>query len=411
MLSNVLRFPERIAPKLVEVQKPSGGYGYVPNAFNYQGFLVQRLYVGVGPPQRWREPTTSQQVGRLWETHASFTPHLFPIVSAEAVRAAGLDYSVISAWITEHKEAVFTHPTYAALCLRWGENASGYQVVPVDLSFPAAEPGEPVYFTPRTDWRTGHTRYHLATPLAEKSPLHLALQSQAGLAVSSWRAGGAWKRWSIDDLPAARRVLAAHGNYPSWQQRRSVYKVDVYAPAQGGKASQRQFPEHTWEFSTAEHARHWYDQLPEEQVDPKHGDLAALFFPFAVLRRHEQLIDYPFNEQVTARKTLPLLWEQGVPSAWTPSPAPAYPPPIVSTDLTTLERPAEWPLVTVAELLAELGEPRRELAARLGLTPATLHRRERSPTMWTVAELQRVAQLTQWPLATLAELLAQELAS
>ena len=142
---------------IAQVHAPQGSIWYVANARSHDGFLVQRRYRGVGTPYY---SSSHASLLDLWVTHEYVEAYLEPFLNLGAVQAAGLSVTAIREWAAAHPGEVFTHPIYASLCLRWGENAHGYRVE--ELEEPALTP-EAVPFTPHTYWESGTTYYQWAS--------------------------------------------------------------------------------------------------------------------------------------------------------------------------------------------------------------------------------------------------------
>ena len=392
MLSNLPGL-EPIEPPLLAAVQSTHGTAYVPRARNYQGFLVQRRYRGIGTPRRWQDAVQSGKLGgQVWEEYARFVPYQRVFLNPAAVEAAGLNYAEVSTQVEACGEAVFTHPTYAPLCLHWGQNAHGYLVSPVDSTIPDSDQ-TPICFTVRTSQFTREHIYHLEWP-AEEGPLLSDLQQMGGLALHLWRDEESWRGYSTRNLAAAQRVVTTHGHTWAWAQRYSVYEVTVESLSQ---------PMQRWRFATAEEARTWYERLP---LGPRQ-DTAAYEEDhlLATLTNAERLLDTEFNGHIIETKYLPSDW-QAKPFLLSPHQVAAVVANgIPKADLTTSDTPLCEPVPTLASILDEQKLSTTEVAARLGLTLPTLQRRLHNPSQWTVGELQRAAQLTNWPLSSIIQLL------
>jgi hypothetical protein len=192
---------------IAQVQTPQGAIWYIAQAREHQGFVVQRRYRDdeEGDDNEWCAPEFRYLA-------AYYQPFLNP----GAVQAAGLSAKTIQQWANEHPGKIFTHPTYANLCLRWaGGNAHGYEVTAL-----AEEPVElaDLPFTPHTCWRSGTTYYQWAVPepvsmtVPEEDALLLAqLRDQAGLVRHKREVGeeGPWLGWYTTDRGALEQTLAA----------------------------------------------------------------------------------------------------------------------------------------------------------------------------------------------------------
>lgn len=103
---------------IAQVHTPDGALWYVAQAREYQDFVVQRRY------QDAKEDVNEFRAPEQRFLAAYYRPFLNP----GAVQDAGLSVLAIQQWADEHPGKIFTHPTYANLCLRWAGNAHGYEV-------------------------------------------------------------------------------------------------------------------------------------------------------------------------------------------------------------------------------------------------------------------------------------------
>lgn len=376
-------------PAIARIHLPNGDVQYVPHAHNYQGFLVQRQYVGFGRPRYRHEPSVVGRVGRIWKEFDSFAPQRRPVLSAAALAATGLDYRSVSAWITSHGEEVFNHPTYAGLCLRWGSNAYGILVESAGEESP--EERNTLSFTLRTDEHTGHMHYHLQTPLASGDALLHELCTHAGLRLGEDKEFS--NGYSTRDYTAVQRILSERGVGFGWHQRHSVYDVTISFP------EAHRLPLCA-SFATAEEARQWYDQLPGTTAPQ-----AAC--PVVTLSRAEKVANKQFTHQNTAQKCLPMEWQaEGV-----ARPVAVTSPVAWRLDLTAWDLPPDEMTTTVAGLLDAKGLGLGELGRQVGINHPTMYHRAHNPRAWTIDNLLSIAKFTQRPVGEVLDLLVQEMNS
>ncbi|OUJ69885.1 hypothetical protein [Hymenobacter crusticola] len=372
---------------LAQVTTPTG-VGYVPDALNEQGLLVQRRYRGVGAPVRTPDAPTPRGAAQLWEEHYYAEDTLTPILHPGAVRAAGLAYAPLAEYAQQFGLRLGQHPTYGPLCLRWGANAHGYHVGVA----PAAAGTLAGTFTPVTDWSSGITYYQPALESLTATPTAF----QAALAAAPGRVerpgvGDGSPAWAFTDAGALARLAAAHGEGFAVQQRTSVYTVEL-APHPGAVS-------HRWPFATAEAARSWYRHL----AGPTERSAGGESYPQLRWLASEYLLGQCVSEHLNQDCSLPVDWLAL--GALPPVAEDEAAGPLPGMYLTETERPRPVRVPTLAELLAQAPATDAELARRLGLSLAALRRRLLAPSHWRLAELRRVAEVTHcaWP-ALLARL-------
>jgi hypothetical protein len=177
----------RPASFLLHVHVPDRKTRYIPYARNYQGFVVQCRYQGVGKPHY-----TQHESFAIVEHFDAYLPYWQPILNPLAVAQAGLDPATILAWVAANPSGIFQHPTYTRLYLRWKKNTHGLTLtVPPDEGFT----DDAVYFTPHTCQLTGITYYHYIVTQEHGSEVLRALKMRAGLTYHE-REQGAEGTWS-----------------------------------------------------------------------------------------------------------------------------------------------------------------------------------------------------------------------
>jgi hypothetical protein len=372
-----------VFPSLAQVDFPNRPQPwYIAQARNHQGFVVQQRYRGVGEPTYGRDA-----YGRLCENFQEVESYLQPFLNPEAVRAAGHSLSAILRWSAAHPGEIFTHPTYAALCLRWDENTQGVSVKEM-LTPPLV--AEEVPCTPHTCWKTGITFYQLGKMGATAEGLLVQLKERAGLEDHEQERGleGAWQGWYSTDRARLETVLAAFGKRLVLTQPKIEYGVWVQTEA----SDQEQL---LTSYATAEQAWEHFSEMPAVAGDtsayPRLTIRHAVYWPGEEPRwwlSEEKYLTYQRHtpsSQATGNRRLPNL------------------------GLAEIEWLCPAPVPTLAGVLASTGLTRQLLAADLGWTDGELTSYEQDPARLTLTQLTRIANLTAYPLPRLVALLEREL--
>ncbi len=384
---------------IARVNTPRGAIWYIAHAREHHGFVVQRRYRGVGAPYYSHEHAGSGR-GRIWRDHRHVEPRVVPFLNPDAVRAAGLSLVAIHRWDAAHPGEIFSHPTYAPFCLRWGANPLGYGVEEL-IEQPLSSAAVP--FTPRTCWKSGTTYYQLALAPASQEPAVVdLLRAQAVLRMHDREMGweGTWTGWYTLDRPAVERILAGVGQYMTLAQPHLLYGVWLDT----GRWSEEQRVV-AW-YATAEEAQAHFLALPEDPAPtdgpfgyPRVAVNSTVYWPGQAVR-HRSLCDKALWPG--AADAL-LLRAEGTGSSWMSPPTPT-----ASGAIDELEYPLSTLVPTLANRLAATGLSRRELAESLGWTPEELHGREQDPTGLTLNEMERLAVLTKQTVPQLLSELRQE---
>ena len=374
---------------LAEVRTPTGAVWYIPHAQRYGDFVVQRRYRGTGEPFY----TLDEEEQAIWENIGQFIAYLAPFLNPEAVRVAGFDLGSIMSQVAQHPEQIFTHPTYAQLCLRWGENAGGYVVrerVPEPLPDERAIP-----FTPYTCWLTGTTYYRL--DFAEQGAVFEKLLLRASLRAHEQEIGleGNWCGWYVTDLSAVGLVLAESGQYPVVSSAQSWHGLKVVDRPSGIEHWVRGY-------TTAEEAFALYQKVPELAAEATTQSWTLL--------QYGRVTQWPGRapewhmlggKEIEGERAKQLLTDKSFGTH-----ALQVLPKIMTHEVLA---EVDWPLmprvITLGERLNTLPVSRVELARVLEWSLDTLVQRERNPEKLTLAQVQQLAHM----LSMQEELLLQEL--
>ena len=382
---------------IAQLTTPLGEPWYIAHARSHQGFVVQRCY----------QPVTDKG-----QAHGSSTPSLVqsyfkPFLNHGAVQAAGLEVASIQQWIAAHPDQVFTHPTYAALCLRWGKNTYGYEVTAL-----RTEPVGPnaIPFTPHTCWQSGTTYYQLAIPeresgdaTDEEALLLARLQDQAGLVRHQREVGqeGAWQGWYTTNRSALEQVLDSLGYHLVLAQPHFYYGMWVqmtladYADGQEkplslhNSANEAQARFSALQQTSGSRQREGFPRLTHGYVEQWPGRPAE-WTPVDSLRISESLALASLEPSVVM----------------------APPRVFTKTFADYLAAPEQVPHQvppTLAETVAATGLSRVQLATALGWPPAEVNHRLQHLAGLTMREVTQIAHLTQLPVGQLASDVSQEM--
>ena len=362
---------------IAQVHAPHGAIWYIAHARSHHGFVVQRRYL-----------RASKALGGY---EGYYQASMVPFLSPEAVQAAGLAMQDILQWSAEHPNEIFAHPQYAALCLRWGENAHGFQIGELPLS-PATE--QQVPFTPHTCWQSGITYYQLAMPGAveQTEPLLVArLRDLAGLEKHEWEIGeeGSWQGWYATDRAALEQILASLGHTLHLAQTNWHY--GVWVQLKPGD-DQRQL---VAAYTSLEEAWSHFCSLPKPPNELR-CEFPRVTFGCEV-DWPDQEVDWDIITSMYVERgfAMQMLAEK---ARWTGRVMPvAYCNSINAVEHSTL---GEVPFL--AEILAVSKLSRPQQAAALGWTMIELQKREKNPALLTPDSLRQVARLTGLPVSDLA---------
>ena len=359
---------------LAIVRTPQGRSWYIPHAQRYAGdFIVQRRYQAVGKPQYLFE----EEFGRAWEDTRRIAAHWIPYLNLDAVQAAGLDVAAIMAWSVAHPNQIFTHPVYAPLCLRWGENAFGYtiteqvQQLVVDDAVP---------FTPHTCWLTGATYYQLG--FVEQEELFDALYQGAALEEHLQELGleGTWRGWYATDLWKIEQVLAKRGqhvvlanaqvSYGVWLQIEPIdseHWIGVYA--------------------TAEEAGMLYQSSLESGPAEEENTRLKLLYGFALQwpgRAVEWRMLHYKDVSIATGSALLADTREPIPTAWLHAS-------MMRHNIAGVEQPLARRIITLKELLNTVNLTREQIAQALGWPLEKLLQGEAKPWELTLIEIRQLA--------------------
>lgn len=374
---------------IAEVHPPQGGPRYIAHARSHHGLVVQRRYRGVGAP---RYSADSEGSGRLWKDHNRFAPHLVPFLNPGAVQAAGLSAPAVMRWSAAHPGHIFAHPTYAALCLRWGENPYGYRVEELE-----AQPLQTndVPFTPHTCWHTGTTYYEFALASADGEAVHRHLLARGLLRAHARELGqeGTWAGWYATDRPALEQALGGLRRRVVLAQTQVRYGVWLGpGPETAGLLAQ---------YATAEEARAHFDGLPGQSSAAATSVVAAV--GCLVQPAGQPVREWCFEEKPLAAHHAALLAKGGGLSLIRPVVLSG-----MTTNLAEQDRPLTEEVPLLTSLLTATGLPRPFVSQALGWPPATVQARERDPSQLTLAEVAQLARLTRQSVPRLVADLREE---
>jgi hypothetical protein len=365
--------PVSAIPVLAQVQTPTGAIWYVPQARRHGDFLVQRRYVGSGN----RTYSGAGQKGPLHIYRERTTPLLVPYLNPDAVQAAGLDITAIISWNAAHPGQIFSHPTYASLCLRWENNTHGYTV-----TAPPPDPlqADEVPFIPYTCWLTGATYYQLDA--AAKEQVFNALRARAGLLLHEQEIGleGSWPGWYVTDIGLASEVLAEVGQQVAVSCNQLYYGVWIYPDEPGFMHWLSLHP-------VAEEALAVFQCLPESNWQVQESTTMTAMWGYGV--------SWPGREPVWGQvdeKYIPFeygfnLWQNKV----APYPSLAVTRQLFSFEVAEMEIPLTERIPTLREIIEAAKPSRWQLTQGLGWTLEKLLHLEDHPWELNLAEIKQLA--------------------
>lgn len=363
-----------LALSLAIVQTPQGASWYIPRAQRYaDGFVVQRRYQAVGAPQYAFE----EELGIAWEDTRRIAAHWIPYLNSAAVQAAGLDIAAIMAWSVVHPNQIFIHPTYAPLCLRWGENTFGY-AVSEQVQPPVVENAVP--FTPHTCWLTGTTYYQLG--MTEQGDLFSALCLGAALTEHLQEVGleGTWRGWYATDSEKISQVLAAKGQQLVLATPQVLYRVWLQVEPVDS--------EHLiGTYATAEETSMLYYSVLEAGPAEEENACLRLLYGFTTEWPGRELEWHMLHQKhVSVATGSALLAEirEPLPTAWLFAS-------LMRHNVAEIERPLARRILTFKELLNTVSLARPEIAQALGWPLEKLLQCEDRPWELTLTEIRQVA--------------------
>lgn len=387
---------------VAQVRTPHGAIWYIAQAREHQGFVVQRRH------QNAEEDNDELRAPEFQFLAAYYRPFLNP----GAVQAAGLSAQAIQRWADAHPGKIFTHPTYANLCLRWGGNAHGYEVAAL-----AEEPVGPadVPFMPHTCWRSGTTYYQLAVPepvsmtMPEEDALLLAqLRDQAGLVRHERELGeeGPWLGWYTTDRVALEQTLASLGRRLVLAQPSFHYGVWLQMTPPDARDRHRQ-PLALYTRMGEAHGH--FAALRKSSGSTDRGGFPRLTYGHVVQWPGQAPQWYPRDTVGLPGCVALSALEQARHSVepafrYSPKREIAFAGYLAEPELALPQVPP-----TLAEALATTGLSRPQLATALGWPLAEVKQRIQDPARLTMGELEQVARLVQQPVSELVTSLSWEI--
>lgn len=373
---------------IAQVRTPHGATWYIAYARRHHDFVVQRRYRGVGAPSYRQSPDFHPT--RVWKHYPYVTPYEEPFLNLRAIQAAGLSERHIRKWSAAHPGAIFTHPTYAAFCLRWGDNAHGYHVS--ELPEQVIEPGA-VFVTPHTCWQSGTTYYQWSragtTDAKLLEQIRMAGDVRDHVRELGWE--GTWQGWYTTDRGALENALASLGRRVVLAQPCIRYATWVAVPHEQEKLLLLT--------DQAEAAQAYYAALPEER-----GVYEGTQVAFGHL---VQWPGQPVEQGMVAEKfvAMPPQGDVFLQHGAQGAPLPVR---LNVNELADLEECTKTVLPTLAEVLATTGLSLKELAAALEWPVDEFQERAIHPERLTLAEIEQIATLSGRTVARLVGELREE---
>lgn len=382
----------RPASYLLHVQVPGRKTRYIPYARNYQGYVVQCRYQGVGIPRY-----TQHESFALIEHFDAYLPYWQPVLNPLAVAQAGLDPATILAWVAANPGSIFQHPTYTRLYLRWKKNTHE-----ITLTVPPGEDfaDDAVYFTPHTCQLTGTTYYKYIATQEHSGEVLRALKMRAGLTYHEREQGaeGIWSGLYGIDRIHLETVLTTLG----YRFELAQLQVLHYAVARPSKTE----VDLLTYYDLPEQALAHFARLPALSSSAP----SAAIYPLGQVGWVELLNGELLNEQTVARK--PLDWEAySSMKEWCADGAGEQ---VTNGNLLSLlhlpatDVPLPRLIPTLRSLLAATGYPRYMLATWLNCTEDTICQWEQQPLSMSLFEVQRIAEILTLDVAALTALLHEE---
>ncbi|MDO7884239.1 hypothetical protein [Hymenobacter cheonanensis] len=355
------------------MQTPTGAIWYVPQARRHGDFLVQRRYVGDGN----RTYSGGSKEGLLYSYRERATPLLVPYLNPDAVQAAGLDMTAIMNWNAAHPEQIFSHPTYAPLCLRWEANTHGYTVTAPQQS--TLQPDE-VPFIPYTCWLTGTTYYQVDT--AADQQIITALRARAGLLLHEREVGleGTWPGWYVIDIGLAGEVLAEIGQRVAVSCNQLYYGVWIYPEEPGVMHWLSLHP-------IAEEALAVFQCLPESNWQVQKSITMTAMWGYGLGWPGREPVWNQLNEKCIPFEYGIALWQNKA----VPYPSPVAPRQLLAYEVAEMEVPLTERIPTLREIINAARPSRWQLTQGLGWTLAKLLHLEYHPWELTLMEVKQLA--------------------
>jgi hypothetical protein len=218
---NSKRFPP---PVIAQIISPSNIL-YALHVFASNGYIVTRRRRGIGPPLPVFEFDSDTEPSRI--KYAAYQDYFHPIFNESALARSEVKRETIETWLAVAGNDALTHPDYAPLCLRWGENPGGLFVE--EYIIPAGNPDNQKEFIPYSCWQSGLTYYRFSAPYDGGSRYEKELKAQGVLREHTEEVGseGDWYGWYTTDLVALQGALAVYGLTPVLAQVVTAYWVEL----------------------------------------------------------------------------------------------------------------------------------------------------------------------------------------
>ena len=365
--------PVSAIPLLAQVQTPTGAVWYVPQARRHGDFLVQRRYVGDGN----RKYSGGGKEGLLHIYRERAIPQFVPYLNPDAVQAAGLNMTAIMKWNAAHPGQIFSHPTYAPLCLRWEANTHGYTVTAPQQSTLQADE---VPFIPYTCWLTGTTYYQLDADAEQQTVA--TLRARAGLLLHEREIGleGTWPGWYVTNIGLVSEVLAEIGQEVAVTCNQLYYGVWVYPDEPGAMHWLSLHP-------IAEEALAVFQCLPESNCQVQKNMTMTAMWGYGVGWPGRKLVWNSLNEKFMPFEFGIALWQNKA----VPYPSLAAPRQLLTCEVAEMEVPLPERIPTLGEIINAARPSRWQLTQGLGWTLEKLLHLEYHPWELTLMEVKQLA--------------------
>ncbi|MFD1874289.1 hypothetical protein [Hymenobacter bucti] len=300
-----------------------------------------------------------------------------PYLNPNAVQAAGLDITAIMNWSAAHPGQIFSHPTYASLCLRWENNTHGYTVTAPPL---VPLQADEVPFIPYTCWLTGTTYYQLDAAAEEQ--IFAVLRARAGLLLHGQEIGleGTWPGWYVTDISLASEVLAELGQQVAVTCNQLYYGVWIY-PAEPG------FMHWLSLHPMAEEALGVFQCLPESNWQVQKSRTMTAMWGYGVSWPGREPVWDQLGEKYISFEYGTTLWQNKA----VPYPSLPFTRQLLSFEVAEMEAPLTERIPTLKEIIDAAKPSRWQLTQGLGWTLEKLLQLERHPWELTLAEIKQLA--------------------